>query len=120
MGASKLKKCRKGHTLNGKTARVSTQRSYKADGTHRTYLRTTCRVCAAERQDFYRKREKQMTTTVIIYNKHKSVTVENQNRAWDDKTDNWLHMSTVVIGAGELAQVYCSDTRRLIITENEA
>lgn len=61
-----------------------------------------------------------MTTTVIIHNKHRDVTVEIQDRAWDDKTDNWLYVSTVVIGAGELYQNCCTDTRRLIITENEA
>jgi hypothetical protein len=61
-----------------------------------------------------------MTTTVIIYDKYRDVTVEHQERAWDDKTDNWLHVSTVVIGAGELYQDCCTVTRRLIITENEA
>jgi hypothetical protein len=60
-----------------------------------------------------------MSTIVIIHNKHRNVTVEIQDRVADDTAGNWLHVGTVLIGAGELSEVHCSSLRRLIITENE-
>ena len=63
-----------------------------------------------------------MTTTIIIFNKHSDVTVEQQDRAQGGPKDrDWLHMWTRVIEAGEMVTFQLSGaSRRFIITEGDA
>lgn len=62
-----------------------------------------------------------MTTTVIVHNSHRAVTVETVDRVYDhDKrvmTDEWKSAGIVTVLPGQLYQSYCTDTRKLIIHE---
>lgn len=62
-----------------------------------------------------------MTTTVLVHNGHRAVSVVTEDRVWDAEkqalSDNWRAVDSVVIKPGVLYQTYCTDTRRLTIIE---
>lgn len=62
-----------------------------------------------------------MTTTVIVHNSHRKVTVVMEDRLWDaDKqalSDAWKETGRVDVHPGSLFNGYCTDTRRLTIVE---
>lgn len=62
-----------------------------------------------------------MTTTIIVHNGHRTVTIKESDRAYDHDakklTDNWKETNRIVVQPGQLFQTYCTDTRRVEIVE---
>lgn len=65
-----------------------------------------------------------MTTTVLAHlppDQKKRLLVETFDRVYDhDKqvmTDEWRQVDTRIVDAGQLMQTYCTDTRRVLISE---
>jgi hypothetical protein len=65
-----------------------------------------------------------MTTTVIVHNAHRDVTVITEDRVYDHAaakmTDEWQATNRAHISAGQLYQTYCTDTRRIVVVEENA
>ncbi len=64
-----------------------------------------------------------MTTTILVHNGHHSVRVTTEDRVWDAEkkvlTDDWVHVGTQYVAAGQLYQTYCTDTRRVTVFETK-
>jgi hypothetical protein len=63
----------------------------------------------------------EMTTTVIVHNSHRKVRIVTEEQVFDrDKetmTDKWRVIDTYDLMPCALFQAYCTETRRLIISE---
>ena len=62
-----------------------------------------------------------MTTTILVHNAHRKVTVRTSDRVWDNEkgepTNKWTEPSSVVVEPGQLYSTYCTDTRKIEIVE---
>ncbi len=62
-----------------------------------------------------------MTTTVLVHNSHRKVTVITEDRLWDSEkqalSDQWCETEKFDVMPGVLFQTYCTDSRRLTIVE---